>query len=168
MKRIVWLLYFCFWSALLVAQQDFSIKGYLKDADNGKVIDFAEIFLYKDGQVESMLQTYPNEEGLFVFSQVPDGTYTLMIKLFGYDIYSRKLVLSGQSPVDVGVVMLQPLEVGLSEVEIVAEKRQIIYKLDKKVVDASSNMVGNGGSAVDVLENTPSIRVDAEGNVTNR
>lgn len=168
MKRIAWLLCFCFWSALLVAQQDYSIKGYLKDADSGKVIDFAEIFLYKDEHVESMLQTYPNEEGLFVFNQVSDGTYTLMIKLFGYDIYTRKLVLTGQSSVDVGVVMLQPLEVGLSEVEIVAEKRQLIYKLDKKVVDASSNMVGNGGSAVDVLENTPSIRVDAEGNVTFR
>mgnify|MGYP000060812080 FL=1 len=29
-------------------------------------------------------------------------------------------------------------------------------------------MMGGGGSAVDILENTPSIRVDAEGDVTFR
>ena len=36
------------------------------------------------------------------------------------------------------------------------------------MVEASSNMMGGGGSAVDILENTPSIRVDAEGDVTFR
>ena len=63
---------------------------------------------------------------------------------------------------------MSPLEVGIAEVEVVAEKRQLVYKLDKKVVEASSNMMGGGGSAVDILENTPSIRVDAEGDVTFR
>ncbi len=36
------------------------------------------------------------------------------------------------------------------------------------MVEASSNLMGGGGSAVDILENTPSIRVDAEGDVTFR
>ena len=63
---------------------------------------------------------------------------------------------------------MSPLEVGIAEVEVVAEKRQLVYKLDKKVVEASSNMMGGGGSAVDILENTPSIRVDAEGDGTFR
>ena len=44
----------------------------------------------------------------------------------------------------------------------------MIYKLDKKVIEASSNLLAGGGSAVDILENTPSIRVDAEGEVSFR
>lgn len=57
---------------------------------------------------------------------------------------------------------------GLAEVEVVAQKKQVIYKLDKKVIEASSNLLAGGGSAVDILENTPSIRVDAEGEVSFR
>ncbi|MDR1814346.1 MAG: TonB-dependent receptor, partial [Tannerella sp.] len=56
----------------------------------------------------------------------------------------------------------------LAEVEVVAQKKQIIYKLDRKVIDASSSLLASGGTAVDILENTPSIRVDAEGEVTFR
>ena len=36
------------------------------------------------------------------------------------------------------------------------------------MIEASSNLLAGGGSAVDILENTPSIRVDAEGEVCFR
>ena len=49
--------------------------------------------------------------------------------------------------------------------EVVANKKQVIYKLDKKIIEASSNLLSSGGTAVDILENTPSIRVNAEGEV---
>ena len=69
---------------------------------------------------------------------------------------------------DLGIIPMQMLEVGLQEVEVVANKKQVIYKLDKKIIEASSNLLSSGGTAVDILENTPSIRVNAEGEVTFR
>ena len=69
---------------------------------------------------------------------------------------------------DLGIIPIQMLEVGLQEVEVVANKKQVIYKLDKKIIEASSNLLSSGGTAVDILENTPSIRVNAEGEVTFR
>ena len=91
-----------------------------------------------------------------------------MARLVGYDILSKRDIEANGSPVNLGDLMMKPLEVGIAEVEVVASKRQLVYKLDKKVVEATSNMMAGGGSAVDVLENTPSIRVDAEGDVTFR
>ena len=91
-----------------------------------------------------------------------------MARLVGYDILSKRDIEANGSPVNLGDLMMKPLEIGIAEVEVVASKRQLVYKLDKKVVEATSNMMAGGGSAVDVLENTPSIRVDAEGDVTFR
>ncbi len=169
-RRLFVLLSISLWSVVIWAQQtDYRVKGILKDAESGQVIDFADILLFKSGDTKYALQTFPNDKGQFVFDNVANGAYTLMVRLVGYDIFtSKKLELTDNSQVDLDNVMLKPLEVGLAEVEVVAEKRQIIYKLDKKVVEASSNLIGSSGSAVDILENTPSIRVNAEGEVTFR
>lgn len=60
------------------------------------------------------------------------------------------------------------MEVDVAEVVVQAAKRQVIYKLDKKIIDASNNLMSSGGTAVDILENTPSVRVDVDGEVTFR
>ena len=170
MKRIFLFLFICLWSITVCAQQsDYSIKGRLKDAESGQVIDFADVLLYQTGESQSPMRSFPDDKGEFFFKDVRNGSYTLMVRLVGYDIFSKKnLELKDGSHLNLGDIKLQPLEVGLAEVEVVAEKRQLVYKLDKKVVEASSNLLGSTGSAVDVLENTPSIRVDAAGDVTFR
>ena len=40
--------------------------------------------------------------------------------------------------------------------------------MDKKVINVEQDINAAGGTAVDVLENTPSVQVDIEGNVTLR
>lgn len=177
MKRLCVLLYICLFSVTIWAQQsdtevfetDYQVRGSLKDAESGQIIDFADVLLYKSTDTRHPLQTMPNDRGEFVFDNVANGNYTLMIRLVGYDVFtSNELKINTASKIDLGSIMLKPLEIGLAEVEVVAEKRQIVYKLDRRVVEASSNMMGSSGSAVDILENTPSIRVDAEGEVTFR
>ena len=145
------------------------IKGQLIDASTNQVINYADIFLFTMGSEKPLQQTFPDDQGRFSFTKVAPGNYVVMVRLMGYDVFTKNdIILDASSPVDLGKLMMSPLEVGIAEVEVVAEKRQLVYKLDKKVVEASSNMMGGGGSAVDILENTPSIRVDAEGDVTFR
>ena len=177
MRRLYMLLSFCLFSVVIWTQEsnynvqrvDYRVKGSLMDAKSGQFIDFADILLFKSGDTKHPLQTHPNHIGQFVFDKVTNGSYTLMVRLIGYDIFtSKELKITDNSQIDLGVIMLMPLEIGLAEVEVVAEKRQIVYKLDKRVVETSSNLMGSSGSAVDILENTPSIRVNAEGEVTFR
>ncbi|MDR1557404.1 MAG: TonB-dependent receptor, partial [Tannerellaceae bacterium] len=109
-------------------------------------------------------------DGHFVLTDVGDGSYTLLIRLVGFDVFTRPdILLNASTPLlDLGTIEMKALEVGLAEVEVVAQKKQIVYKLDKKVIEASGNLLAGGGSAVDILEHTPSIRVDAEGEVSFR
>ena len=146
------------------------IKGKLVEAGSYKPIDFADIFLLRGEDAVPAYQSLPDGDGNFVVADVRDGTYTLLVRLVGFDVYTRPdIVLDAATPLlDLGTIEMQALELGLAEVEVVARKKQIIYKLDKKVIEASGNLLAGGGSAVDVLENTPSIRVDAEGEVSFR
>ena len=145
-----------------------AIKGRLIDGATRQAMDYADIFLYRTGNESPVQQTFPDGEGRFLFNEVETGNYTIVARLVGYDILTQRNISMNGTAIDLGDLTMTPLEVGLAEVEVVAAKRQLIYKLDKKVVEATSNMMAGGGSAVDILENTPSIRVDAEGDVTFR
>ena len=153
-----------------VAASGFRIKGKIVDANNNQPIDFADVLLFREGDVNPVFHALPDPDGTFRIADVKDGKYNLLVRLVGYDLYNRPgIVLDAVSKaVDLGTIAMKPLEVGLAEVEVVAQKKQVIYKLDKKVIEASSNLLAGGGSAVDILENTPSIRVDAEGEVCFR
>lgn len=153
-----------------MAAPGFRIKGKIVDANNNQPIDFADVLLFREGDVNPVFHALPDPDGTFRIADVKDGKYALLVRLVGYDLYNRPdIVLSATSKtMDLGVIAMKPLEVGLAEVEVVAQKKQVIYKLDKKVIAASSNLLAGGGSAVDILENTPSIRVDAEGEVSFR
>ena len=153
-----------------VAASGFRIKGKIVDANNNQPIDFADVLLFREGDVNPVFHALPDRDGTFRIADVKDGKYNLLVRLVGYDLYNCPgIVLDAVSKaVDLGTIAMKPLEVGLAEVEVVAQKKQVIYKLDKKVIEASSNLLAGGGSAVDILENTPSIRVDAEGEVSFR
>ncbi len=166
--RLLCLLLLTFFAAPAAASP-ICVAGRLAETGSGKAIDFAEIYLFTGGNVRPARQTLPDEQGGFRLDSVDPGAYTLMIRLIGYDVLTREVALEHSTgTVDLGVLYLTPLENGIAEVEVVAARKQLVYKLDKKVVDASSNIMGGGGSAVDILENTPSVRVDAEGNLSFR
>ena len=163
---LLWAVFSCLpaWAADTVR-----LRGRLIDASTREAINYADIFLFEAGAEKPLRQTFPDERGQFLFADLRDGDYTLLVRLMGYDVLTRPDIrLRGAVSLDLGELEMKPLEVGIAEVEVVADKRQLVYKLDKKVVSASSNLLGGGGSAVDILENTPSIRVDAEGEVTFR
>ena len=146
------------------------IKGKIVDAGTNQPLDFADVLLFKKGDSNPVFHALPDRDGSFGIADVKNGEYSLMIRLVGYDLFTRPdiVLASSSATVDLGTIAMKPLEVGLAEVEVVSQKKQVIYKLDKKVIEASSNMLASGGTAVDILENTPSIRVDAEGEVSFR
>lgn len=48
-------------------QADYRVKGSLKDAESGQIIDFADVLLFKSNDSKYPLQTTPNNRGQFVF-----------------------------------------------------------------------------------------------------
>ena len=169
MKTTIILILFMFSFNCLMAVP-VQIKGKVQEKGTGNPIEFADVVLTKKGETDPASFTHTKENGDFHLSGIAKGEYSLMVRLIGYDIYTQGAIsiTSSESVTDLGVIELQPLEVGIAEVVVQAAKRQVIYKLDKKIIDASNNLMSSGGTAVDILENTPSVRVDVDGEVTFR
>lgn len=158
-------LFLCFSLPVLAAGP--GVKGTVVDGATRSALELAHVVLYAGDQVVADAMTEP--DGSFTFPQIKSGTYSLCVHLLGYDVSQLPpFTLSGSQVKDLGMLAMKQLEVGLQEVEVVANRKQVVYKLDKRVIEASASLLAAGGTAVDILENTPSIRVDAEGNVSFR
>lgn len=161
MKKVLSLLFLFFF--VINADANFSIKIKVVDESTKEAIDFADVFLFEN---DKLIQHKLLDAGNLVFHGVSKGVYTLRIQLIGFDIYTHNNIVVDTKDLDLGLFGLKQLEHGLAAVEVVANKKQVVYKLDKRIIDAGASLLT--GTAVDILENTPSIRVDAEGGLSFR
>ena len=146
------------------------IKGVIKDFQTEAPMEYANVAIYSS--VDSSLVTggITNQAGKFEITGVDFGDYYLEAKFIGFNKTEvNKIILDKENPTsDVGNILLKPSSVEIGGIDIVADKAAVEYKLDKKVVNVSQVINAAGGTAVDVLENTPSVQVDIEGNVSLR
>jgi outer membrane receptor protein involved in Fe transport len=74
----------------------------------------------------------------------------------------------GAAATDVGIIRLQPTVLPGEGVKVQADRPEFEYKIDRRVINVGQQQTVLSGTAVDVLENVPSITVDVEGNVQLR
>lgn len=146
------------------------IKGFVMDEKSGQPLEFANIALYSLNDSLLITGTISGEKGDFEMEGLTYGEYYLVAHFIGFDKENvREIIIKKENPVVEPLkIELSPTNVEIGAVEVVADKAAIEYKLDKKVVNVSQVVNAAGGTAVDVLENTPSVQVDIEGNVSLR
>lgn len=146
------------------------IKGIVLDEKTQTPMEFTNIAVYDKTDSTLVSGGITDENGQFEVSGIGFGEYYLVANFVGFkktDV--ANILLDEDNPsVDLGKIELNPSAVELGSVDVVADKAQVEFKLDKKVVNVSQVISAVGGTAVDVLENTPSVQVDIEGNVTVR
>ncbi|HET9505048.1 MAG TPA: outer membrane beta-barrel protein [Hymenobacter sp.] len=108
-------------------------------------------------------------EGRFELTKVPAGTYRLRILAMGYQGAVQAVrVAPGQTAVALGTLKLSAATQRLAEVQVTAEKAVVQQELGKTVINVEKDLSSVGGTAVNVLENVPSVAVDASGTVSLR
>ncbi|WP_372650788.1 TonB-dependent receptor domain-containing protein [Draconibacterium sp.] len=146
------------------------IVGTILEKDSETPMEFANIAVYKETDSTLVTGGITNENGVFEITNLEYGDYYLVANFIGFNeenVVDIKIDRSNRVH-DLGEINLAPSTVAIGEVNVVADKAAVEYKLDKKVVNVSQVISAIGGTAVDVLENTPSIQVDIEGNVSLR
>ncbi|MDT8430887.1 MAG: TonB-dependent receptor, partial [Bacteroidales bacterium] len=146
------------------------ITGTVVEEFSEVPMEYTSIAVYRTADSSLVTGTVTNTNGQFRLEDVPYGTYYVEIKFVGYQksVHSPVVVSRNNRIVDLGEMTLSISSETLAEVEILADQRRVEYKIDKKVVNVSEDLSAAGGTAVDVLENTPSVSVDIEGNVSVR
>jgi outer membrane receptor protein involved in Fe transport len=153
------------------AMQGFGvISGSLHDAVTKDQIEYGSTALYRVKDSALLTGAITDTKGKFVFNNLAPGHYYLKASFIGYEVkYFSDIVISQQSAdVKLGDIYISPQQATLSGVEVVAKKALISNNLDKKVITVDKTMALSGGTATDIMENVPSVSVDAEGNVSLR
>ena len=145
-----------------------TLSGTIKDIKTNKALEFANVAVYEENSETIATGTMSGVDGTFRVFNVPAGEYYLVITYMGYEQKQFDGVTLNGKNVDVGTIMLTPQILDMEDVVVEAEKPAVTYKIDKKVVDASQFLSARGGTAIDILENVPSVDVDIEGNVSLR
>lgn len=156
-----------FLSATLAAA---TISGVIEGSDKGQGLEFANVAVYNSETDKVITGTMSGVDGSFRIFNVPEGVYNIVVTYMGYERKTVSGIKIGedQRTLDIGTVKLKPTTLQLEGVVVSEEKPAISYKIDKRIIDASQFLSAQGGSAVDILENVPSVDVDIEGNVTLR
>lgn len=146
------------------------IKGNIVDAETKKGVEYANVVLYSLKDSSIIAGTVCNENGVFEMKDVKAGRYYLIADFIGFHKTTvNNIKLNTEIPlVTLNNLSIKQSSIDIEQVEVFGEKPAVEYRIDKKVVNVSKQLSGKGGSAIDVLQNTPSINTDVEGNVTLR
>jgi len=147
-----------------------SVTGKIIDETNNAIVEYANVVLFNLADSSQINGTISDDEGIFRLSKIRPGKYYLKISFIGYQsiLLDSFEISRNNRTLDLGEIQLPRIAYQMDEAEVTADKPPIEYKIDKKVVNVAEYYSATTGTAVEVLENVPSITVDIEGNVQLR
>ena len=141
------------------------ISGKVVDAESNQELEYATIVL-KNTNTKKISGGITDEKGYFNI-KARRGIYEISIEYISFKTisYPSERIISDKN---LGTIKLYENDTNLEEVVVIAEKSTVEIRLDKRIYNVGKDMTVKGGSASDVLDNVPSVDVDAEGTVSLR
>ncbi len=143
--------------------QEFLLTGIVTDHEK-KPLDYASVAVYQEDSF--IKEAYTNDQGKFELA-IPQGTYRVEIDFFGNNTQTINTLIVDSNK-DLGTISLQENTNEIGAVAVVAEKKVVEYKLDKKIYNVSADKTLVGATTLDAMDNAPSVSVDVEGNISLR
>ncbi|MCC5942331.1 MAG: TonB-dependent receptor [Balneolaceae bacterium] len=155
----------------------FSVNLYAFQADDnavisGSVIDEtgssvpgATVSLLVDGEVVDGIAT--DVSGDFTLEADP-GNYLLRVSFVSYATFEKEVELAAGEEYTVETIQLEEETQQLGEVLVESETADVEMRYDRRIYRADSDIEAMGGSALDLLDNIPSVESDIEGNLSLR
>ncbi len=161
MKIITALLLLCV-SSIAVAQ--YNITGRVIETGSETPIDFANVVIFKNGTGDLITGTTTEIGGLFEIEIAADDVY-LEISFLGYTTRKINDITFENGKAQLGNITLNTDAEVLEEVVVVGDRSTTEFRLDKRIFNVGSDLSSTGVSALELLNNVPSVNVDIEGEI---
>lgn len=107
-----------------------------------------------------------DKTGQFQFTNLAAGSYRLSVNSLGYQPYlSRVYPFSGMA-LSLGSIELPLQAKSLGEVTVSSKKPLVELRADKMAVNVDASPTNAGNTALEVLEKSPGVSVDKDGNIS--
>lgn len=149
----------------LAQNKNSNIRGRVVDSQKSPIAAVSvSLIKAKDSSVVKM--TASSKEGDFQFENVPNGSYLLQVSAIGYGVTFSGPFESNGTEVEVEPLMMVPQSKDLKAVTVAARKPLIEQKLDRTIVNVDAAVTNVGATAIEVLEKSPGITIDKDGNIS--
>lgn len=150
-------------------ENPFTIEGNITDVVNHEPLELVAVSIFNTSDSTIVSGDITDEKGHFKI-EVKPGNFYLVAELISY--HPKKLsnivVSNNNRNVNIGTINIGTNAETLEAVQITGKKSESSFALDKRVFNVGQDLANRGGTAVDVLDNVPSVTVDVDGNVSLR
>jgi len=145
----------------------FIIKGQVQEANSSAALSYATVAAFNAQTDKLITGTITDDNGRFNL-QSPNKEVYLEVTFLGYETKRVNDIAFTANQANVGIIKLGENAELMDEVVVTGEKSTTEFKLDKRVFNVGKDLSSSGASALEVLDNVPSVNVDIEGAVTLR
>lgn len=168
MNRVYTLLFLLF--TVFSAQADppgTRVYGFLKNTDN-KVLDAATVTLLHAADKKVAKVGISDHDGLFELPDIQPGAYYVQVSALGHKQQKPDSIniAAGLDSIEISVAPLGIAQKQLNDVTVTGRKPMVETKIDRTVVNVESMLSNAGSTALDVLEKSPGIMIDKDGNIS--
>jgi outer membrane receptor protein involved in Fe transport len=142
-----------------------TVTGSVVD-NTGKPVEKASIIILNIKDSSEVKGTSAGSDGVYHFRRIAPGTYLVVASAVGKVKHYSDPFSVGEKDLTVPAIQLMPEVKSLSEVTITTQKPMVEQKIDRMVVNVDASPTNVGTTVMDVLQKTPGISVDKDGNIS--
>jgi len=134
---------------------------------NGLTVPGVTVNLLRQEDEVLVKAEFTNEEGVYLFEQIPAGNYLIVLEHYEYALYRTEPLVLSQN-LNFETIYLDERTVDLDEVAITVQRPFIEQHFDKTVLNVSQSISNAGNTALEVLEKAPGLVIDQNDNIRMR
>jgi iron complex outermembrane receptor protein len=144
-----------------------SVSGSTADTKNVP-FESATISLMKSKDSSIIKIAVSDKAGKFSFTGISFGSYFITTSAVSFAKTNSPvfIISENNTTIRVGTLILQELPKNLSAVVVTSKKPLIEQKIDRMVVNVDASITNVGSTALEVLEKSPGVTVDKDGNIS--
>jgi iron complex outermembrane receptor protein len=149
------------------AQQTGKVSGHIQDG-SPRILESATISLLRAADSSIAKVAAADKAGRFVFDGIGQGAYLVRVTLVGHKTAFSPIfqLTSGEPSIELKSITLQSVEKSMTGITVTARKPLIEQRIDRTIVNVDASPTNVGSTALEVLEKSPGISVDKDGNIS--
>ncbi len=148
-------------------RQTITITGKVVGAQSEQPIEYATVSIVDRDTETPVTGLVTKADGTFLVETKAEHFY-IEISFMGFVTQTLRNFEIHNNSIDLKVIALEQNLRALDEIVVRAEKSQTEFKLEKRIFHVGTDLSSTGASALEVLNNVPSVNVNIEGEISLR
>lgn len=143
------------------------VYGIVKSTE-GKILEASTVSLLQAADKKVAKVAISDKQGAFELLNIKPGHYYVQVSAVGFTQQKPDSidVKEGTESLEVNITPLKAAQAQLNDVTVTGRRQIVETKIDRTVVNVDAMISNAGSTALEVLEKSPGIMIDKDGNIS--